>query len=111
MSSDANGGTRMDSSAPTKRSIRHRLFEAMLVSVSLLIGLGIVEIGYRLYLYYTYAVQAEYAIKVMDARMPNVNIGEKGNVLGPYPRGSSYTETAYDKDNQILEKHKVSINN
>lgn len=94
-----------------KKNTRQRLIEGVAISLSLLIGYGLVELGYRLYLYYTFAVNTKYAITIMDARESAVNFGAPGSVLGPNPRSTDFYKTYYSSDDEIIYRHKVHINN
>lgn len=81
------------------------------MAVSLVVGYGLIEAGYRAYLYYSYAVRADYYVAIMDARLPSINVNAPGNVFGPYPRGTVYTLTQYDQDDHPINRHQVHINN
>jgi hypothetical protein len=94
-----------------KKSARQRLIEGVTITLSALVGYGFVELGYRLYLYNTFAVNTKYAITIMDAREAPVNFGAPGSVLGPNPRSIDFYKTYYSSDDEIIYRHKVHINN
>ena len=94
-----------------KKGARQRLIEGVAICLSALIGYGFVELGYRLYLYYTFAVNTKYATTIMDARELAVNFGAPGSVLGPNPRSTDFYKTYYSSDDEIIYRHKVHINN
>ena len=88
-----------------------RSLDASLVVISLLVGYLFVEAGYRGYLYYSYVVKAEFSVATIDVRERSVNFGIPGSLEGIYPPHSVFTLTQYDKDNLILDRHRVHINN
>jgi hypothetical protein len=94
-----------------KKSARQRLIEGVAITLSALVGYGFVELGYRLYLYNTFAMNTKYAITIMDAREAPINFGAPGSVLGPNPRSTDFHKTYYSSDDEILYRHKVHINN
>src|SRR5262245_58691242 len=96
--------------SPLPRS-RQRLFEIILVSASLLVGYLVVEFAYRGYLYYTYAVRADYAVMTIDARYPSPPLDIPGNIRGPNPISSVLTYTQYDAGDHIVQRHRIKTNN
>jgi tetratricopeptide (TPR) repeat protein len=90
---------------------RQRFFEAILICASLLTGYVVVEFLYRCYLYYNYAVQAEYPVDVVDARLPSRGVTAPGNVWGAYPPSTVFTKSSYSTDNRLVYQTHVHTNN
>lgn len=90
---------------------RQRIFEAILVCVSLLLGYVVVELIYRSYLYYNYAIQADYPVTTVDTRLLNANVSAPGNIWGPYPPNTVFTLKKYNSTNRLLHENRIHINN
>ena len=88
-----------------------RVLESLLVAVSLLLGFLVVEAGYRGYLYYTYAVKGAYEVVTIDTRTGASGFGIPGSIEGKYPPNIEFTRTQYDKDDRVVARHKVRVNN
>jgi hypothetical protein len=93
------------------RKVRERVFEAALVVFSVILCFLCIEVGYRVYLFYTFAVQANYPVQVVDGPPPNINFGYPGNVFGPMPIAAYYNSLYYDGQDQLIYEHKVRTNN
>ena len=90
---------------------RKRLAEWALVFLSVGFAYLCIEIGYRLYMFYTYAVVAEYQVVTFDTRQPRLDLEAPGNVFGPYPISASYNAVYYSAKNEIVYRNKVRTNN
>jgi tetratricopeptide (TPR) repeat protein len=88
-----------------------KILEAVLVTCSVLIAYVICEAGYRLYLYYTYAIRAEYFVVTRDARVAKLGVGQAGSVQGPYLPNTEYNNVYYSPANDVIYRHKVKTNN
>lgn len=90
---------------------RRRLFEVLLVTLSLLVGYVSIEIAYRAYLYYLYVIERDFAVTTMDVRPFNQLGRTPGSVYGYYQPRQPITFTSYDGAGNILQRHTVQINN
>jgi tetratricopeptide (TPR) repeat protein len=90
---------------------RNRIMEWALVGFAICVGYFFVETGYRVYLFYTYAVEAEYDIVTVDAMEPRINIHAPGNVTGPYPTKTVFSKVYYNGKNKVIYRNKVHTNN
>jgi hypothetical protein len=91
--------------------LRDRALEAALVAVSVILCVLCIEVGYRVYLFYTFAVQANYPVQVVDGPQPSINFGYPGNVFGPMPIAAHYNAFYYDGQDRLIYEHKVLTNN
>src|SRR5262245_29776693 len=90
---------------------RQKMVEAILICASLVFSYAVIEFGYRLYVYYSYAVQGNYSVQTIDVRQPPERISQPRDVLGPNRDGSTYSRVYYNGLNEIFYRHKVHINN
>lgn len=87
-----------------------RFLELLLVVVSLAVGYGLIEIGYRAYLYYTLAIDAKYGVMTVDA--PSIGFsGVPGTVIGPYKVNSTVHRKVYDADDNVVLENHYRVNN
>jgi hypothetical protein len=93
------------------KRLRERLAEWLLVFVSIGLSCLCIEVGYRVYLYYTYAIVGDYPIVTIDARQPRLNFDAPGNVFGPFPVSAVYNAVYYDDKNEVIYRNKVHTNN
>src|SRR5262245_49593971 len=89
-------------------------FEAFLVCASLAVGFILVEVAYRGYLWYTYAIDTNYFVATMDhpdtiARFDDWRIPYR--VTGKFPPGVTITFSTYASDGSLLRQYPVRINN
>ncbi len=91
--------------------LRKRLAEGTLVFLSVGFAYLCTEIGYRIYLFYAYAVVADYSIVTIDARQPRLDVDAPGNVVGPNPISTLYNAVYYNGKNEVEYRHKVRTNN
>lgn len=89
---------------------RTRFFELLLVPISLIVGYGLIEIGYRAYLHYTYAVEAKYSVAVQDAPVIGMST-TPGTVLGPFPINRVVSRKLYDADSHVVLQNRYRVNN
>ena len=78
--------------------------------VATLFALLLVELSYRAYVYYNYAINAKYPVATIDSRNDKKYFGSSGNVRGNLKPGLS-TWTRYDNQGNIFSKIKVHVNN
>jgi len=90
---------------------RKRLAEWALVFLSVGLTYLCIEIGYRFYLYYTYAIIADYSVVAVSARQPRIDFDGPGNVFGPSATSTSYDAVYYNNKNEVVYRHKVRTNN
>lgn len=88
-----------------------RLAELALVFFSVGFTYLCIEVGYRFYLFYTYAVVADYSIVTIDARQPRLDVHAPGNVVGPNPISALYNAVYYNGKNEVEYRNKVRTNN
>jgi tetratricopeptide (TPR) repeat protein len=93
------------------KRLRERLAEWALVFVSIGLTCLCIEIGYRVYLFYTYAIVGNYAIVTIDAREPRLDLDTRGDVFGPFPISALYNVVYYDDKNEVVYRHKIRTNN
>jgi tetratricopeptide (TPR) repeat protein len=93
------------------KRLRERLVEWTLVFLSIGLTCLCIEAGYRIYLFYTYAVVGNYPIVTIDARQPRLDFDAPGNVFGPFPVGALYNAVYYDDKNEIVYRNKIHANN
>jgi hypothetical protein len=91
--------------------LRQRALESALVLFSIVLTLLCIEAGYRVFVFYTIAIKADYWVLVVDSPTPSINFGYPGNVFGPQPPALRYSAAYYDGQNQIVYQHKVRTNN
>ena len=85
--------------------------EWLLVMTSLAVGYMILEVGYRAYLYYSYAIETQYRVTTTNVRMyPQIG-GIPGNIVGEYEPSRMMTLRLYEKDNKLLRENQAPINN
>jgi tetratricopeptide (TPR) repeat protein len=93
------------------KRLRERLAEWALVLFSIGLTCLCIEAGYRIYLFYNYAVVANYSIVTMDARQPRLDLNAPGNVFGPNPISTLYNKVYYNGKNEIVYRNGVRTNN
>jgi tetratricopeptide (TPR) repeat protein len=93
------------------KRLRERLAEWALVFLSIGLTCLCIEAGYRIYLYYNYAIVGNYSIVTIDARQPRLNFDAPGNVFGPFPVSTLYNAVYYDDKNDVIYRNKVHANN
>jgi tetratricopeptide (TPR) repeat protein len=91
--------------------LRERILELTLVVVSIAFCFLCIEAGYRAYLFYTYAIKADYAVDIIDAGLLWTDIDAPGNVFGPQEINAVYNKIYYNGQNEIIYRHKVHVNN
>jgi tetratricopeptide (TPR) repeat protein len=91
--------------------LRERLAEWALVFFSIGLTCLCIEVGYRTYLYYNYAIVGNYPIVTIDARRPRLDFHAPGNIFGPNPISTLYNAVYYNGKNEVVYRHRVRTNN
>jgi tetratricopeptide (TPR) repeat protein len=98
-------------SMATAGALPRKVTEAALVLLSLFIGYLVIEVGYRAYLYFTFAVKANYAVNTIDANVQRGVFGTPGSVTGAYVPNSKFTLTQHDINDKAVLRSVIQINN
>ena len=88
-----------------------KILEHSLLVVSLAIGFVLVELGYRTWLYWKYAVDTRFDVVVVDTDMRDRGFGRPGSLYGPYPISVNATYSRYGIDGQLDSRIVVRFNN
>jgi hypothetical protein len=95
----------------TPSSARLRLFAAIVVPASLLIGYLLMEAGYRGYLYFLYVIDHNYFVTTVTVRPFTELAAQPGGVYGNYQPHRPITFSSYDGAGRLLQRHTIRINN
>jgi hypothetical protein len=93
------------------KPLARKVAELGLILLACGIGFMVVELAFRGYIMYKFAVQASYSIIAMDTQVPVSGFTKPGRIFGPQPADTTYTMTHYNSNNEVVHFNKIHANN